>query len=158
MFRTLSADWLKTKRTAYRGIAFLLPPAYALAMLWYISVHRNTPSFQEYAYAIFFDAWAILVPLLAALLAGLLGSQEEQAGNFNGLMGSSVSRVSLLSGKLFLLILTAAADLLASVLILLAGMVLFLHIPDLQIAVFLEGALLVILGFLALSVFHSGLD
>ena len=158
MLKALSSDWLKTKRTAYRAIAFLLPPALTLVMLWYLSVHRRTPAFQANAYALFFDLWTILVPLLAGLLAGILGSQEEQAGNFGGLLGTSIPRISILSGKLLLLILTTAADLFASVLLFSAGLAIFLHVSDLQIAVFLEGVLLAILGSLALYVFHLWLS
>lgn len=158
MLRSLSSDWLKTKRTAYRAISFLLPPAVALVSLWYLSVHRRTPSFQGNAYRLFFDLWTILLPVLVGLLAGLLGSQEEQAGNFNGLLGTSLARVSVFSGKLLFLILTAAAGLFVSGLLFMAELALFLHVSGLQIAVFLEGALLTLLGSLALYVLHLWLS
>lgn len=154
MLRILASDWLKTKRTAYRTIAFLLPSAVALVSLWYLSAHRRTQAFQANAYALFFDLWTIMVPLLVGLLAGLLGSQEEQAGNFNGLLSASVPRVSIFSGKLWLLILTTAAGLFASVLLYCAGLASFLHVSHLHVAVFLEGALFTILGSLALYVLH----
>lgn len=158
MLRILSSDWLKTKRTAYRTILFLLPPAVALVALWYLSVHRRTSAFQANAYTLFFDLWTILIPILVGLLAGIIGSQEEQAGNFNGLLGTSIPRVFILSGKLLFLILTMAVGLFLSDLLFVAGLALFLHVSGVQIAVFLEGAFLTLLGSLALCVLHLWLS
>lgn len=158
MFRILSSDWLKTKRTAYRTIFFLLPPSVALVSLWYLSVHQRTSAAQANAYTLFFDLWTILIPFLTGLLAGILSSQEEQAGNFNGLLGTSVSRISIFFGKLLFLVLTTATSLFLSDILFVAGLVSFLHISGLQAVVFLEGAILTLLGGLPLYVLHLWLS
>jgi lantibiotic protection ABC transporter MutG family permease subunit len=154
MFPVLSSDWLKTKRSAFRRIALILPVVYPLVMLWYFSLHRQTPEFQVYAYEIFFNTLTIFIPLLAGLLSGILCAQEEQAGSFNGLLSEAVPRAKLFCSKLLLLILAPAADLLLSVLILLAGMAWLFHLPDIQGALFLEGALFTVMGSLVLYTFH----
>ncbi|CAB1245613.1 ABC-2 type transport system permease protein [Ruminococcaceae bacterium BL-6] len=158
MLRILSSDWLKTKRTAYRTISFLLPPSVAVVALWYLSVHRRTAAFQANAYVLFFDLWTILIPILAGLLAGILCSQEEQAGHFNGLLGVSIPRVSIFTGKLLLLILTTAATLFVSLILFVGGLAFLLHVSGLRTAVFLEGALLTVLGSLFLCVLHLWLS
>lgn len=154
LFRILSSDWLKTKRTAVRLILVVGPVALALVMLWYCGNRERTPDLQFKMYEAFFQITTGLLPFAAGLLAGLMGAQEEHAGHFNGILGQTTPRVKIFIGKLLMLVLMAAAALFASTFILLLGMDRFLHIDEVQVGWFAMGAFLGIVGALFLFELH----
>lgn len=154
LFRILSSDWLKTKRTAVRLMIIAAPVVYALLMILYFGHYQRTSDLQYKIYEVFFQVWTILLPIAAGLLAGLMCSQEEHAGNFNGILGETVPRAQIYISKLLMLIIMTTADIFASTCILLFGMKAVLHISDIQIGLFLEGALLAVAGSLILYALH----
>lgn len=86
LLRILSSDWLKTKRTAVRIIIMAAPVAYALVFLLYFGTFAQTSKMQYNIHEAFFQSGTIFLPMAAGLFAGLLCSQEEHAGNFNGML------------------------------------------------------------------------
>lgn len=150
LFRTLSSDWLKTKRTAIRLIVIIVSMLYPFFMLWYFSKQNS----QSQIYDGFFMVISVAMPIMAGMLCGLIGTQEENAGNFNAILGSTVTRTTSYLSKFILLILMTANSVFLSTLVLLAGMKWFMHIKNIQVGLFLEGALLVITGSLILYSLH----
>lgn len=87
------AEWLKTKRTPIRWLAFLTPVLMVAAILGYFSGKGVTPDFQRVIYDTFFEVWcALVIPLQAGLISGLMVYQEEQAGHFNRWFASPAPR------------------------------------------------------------------
>ncbi|GED17917.1 lantibiotic immunity ABC transporter MutG family permease subunit [Aneurinibacillus migulanus] len=154
LFRVLSSDWLKTKRTAVRLIIFAAPVAYAFLLIWYFGNYKQTPDLQSKIYEAFFQMRTALLPVSAGLLAGFMGVQEEHAGNFNGILGQTVPRAQVYISKLLMLILMTTADMFISTFILLVGMEYVLHISMIQVGLFVEGMLLAVTGSLFLYTFH----
>ena len=148
--RTISSDWLKTKRTAIRLIVVIVPILYPLIMLWYFTKH----SIQSQIYDAFFLVISVAMPIMAALLCGLIGTQEENAGNFNVLLGSINGRMTNYASKFILLILMTVSSVFFSTIVLLVGMKWILHVENIQAGLFLQGALFVILGSLILYIIH----
>ena len=98
--RVLSAEWLKTKRSAIRGIVFFIPLLFDAVLIWYITPRGVNDNTQLPAFRIFFEAWtASVVPLGAGILSGFLIHQEELAGSFGGILSSKVRRNKLYLGK-----------------------------------------------------------
>ena len=150
LFRTISSDWLKTKRTSIRLIVIIVPIFYPLFMLWYFTKH----SAQNQIYDAFFMVISVAMPIMASLLCGLIGTQEENAGNFNTVLGSTNRRTTNYISKLILLLLMTVTSVLFSTIVLLTGMKWLLHVENIQVGLFLLGALFVILGSLILYIIH----
>jgi ABC-2 type transport system permease protein len=100
MMRVLSSEWLKTKRSAIRGIVFFIPLLFDAAIIWYISSRGVSDNTQLLAFRMFFEAWTTsVVPMGTGILSGFLIHQEELAGSFDGILSSKVSRNKLYLGK-----------------------------------------------------------
>lgn len=146
----LSAEWLKTKRTPVRWLAFLTPVAFAAVIIWYFSLKPGTPDLRPEIYETFFGFWAALViPPGAGLLTGIMIHQEELAGDFNGFLGSKLPRACLYLAKLIMLILLSTASTLLGTLLLVAGMYYVLNIP-VPGSIFIAAAIMAELGALPL--------
>jgi len=158
LLRLMRADWLKTRRTPVRWAVIVMPAGYALLILWYFSRFRVTPELPLRIYSAFFEGWGVFLPLAAGLLAGLLSLQEEQAGRFGALLGSTVPRSALYAAKLLLLIAITAGSVLMSLAILVPGMQAGLGIEAAQAGMFWEGAWLAVAGALPQMALHLWLS
>lgn len=154
MMNTFISEWIKTKRTSVRWLTFLTPVIFATLITWYFSLKTITIETQVSIFQAFFEVWAALVvPLGAGLISGLMIHQEELAGSFNGFLGSKLPRRDLYLGKLAMLVVLASASTLLAVLVLLAGFSFILNIP-LFWPIFIAGALMAMIGTLPLLVLH----
>lgn len=144
--KLLSSEWLKTKRTAVRWLAFCMPAVYAALIIGYIALRGVNESTQTLVFQIFFEAWtAFIIPLSAGILSGFIVHQEELAGSFNGLLSGKVSRHGLYLGKLALLIFTMMASTFIATIIFGVGLKVFLGF-SIGWPIFIAAALLVIVG------------
>lgn len=156
--RLMRSDWLKTRRTPIRWAVIAVPAGYALLLLWYFSRSRLTPELPFKMYSAFFEGWTVFLPLAAGMLTGLLCLQEEQAGSFSALLGSTVSRSVMYTARLLLLIAITAGSVLFSLTILVLGMRTGLGIETMDAGMFYEGALLAIGGSLPQIALHLWLS
>lgn len=148
------SEWLKTKRTPVRMLTFFLPFLLPLPFLWYFSRREITLETHHLLFQAFFEVWtALVIPLGAGLLSGLLVHQEELAGRFGGFLINRYPRRDLYLGKLTLFILLASVSTLLATLILVMG---FDFISDIPISypLFFAAAIMAILGSLPLLAFH----
>lgn len=150
--RQLSSEWLRTKRTAVRWLTFFMPTVIAICTVAYLALRSD--SAQAFAFEGFFTIWSgIITPLLAGVLAGFAVHEEELAGNFNGFLGTGVSRARLFLGKFFLLLSCMVICILIAVMILSIGMKLFIPCgADLKL--FILAALLTSVGTFPLLALH----
>jgi ABC-2 type transport system permease protein len=103
-FTVLIVEWLKTRRTPVRWLVWGTPLALAAPLIWYLAYKASGSAGQLMAYQTFFETWtALVIPVGAGLLTGILIHQEELAGSFNGLLGSGLSRTSIYLGKFMML-------------------------------------------------------
>jgi len=147
--RILHADWMKTKHTAIRLIAYITPIAYSIIMIMY-NKHNKL---QIQNYATFFNAMAIILPLGIALISTLICQQEENAGSFNGLLSIPASRASIYMSKLIMLISIIAIDILVSTIIMILGSKFILQLEFNNYSLFILGALLMIFGSIVICSF-----
>lgn len=113
--KILYTEWLKTKRSPTRWIAFGTPIAYAVFFICYYST-VNASEFSMFQ--IFFACWTtICVPFGIGLLSGFAIHEEELAGNFNAFLGGNIPRSERYFGKLVILILFTTASTLTATLI-----------------------------------------
>lgn len=152
--QVLSSEWVKTKRTSIRLIVFAIPIAYPVCMLWYFSKYNDPLSWQMKIYSGFFEVLIVSLPVIVSLLTGLISHQEEKAGNFVGLLAAPVSRAQLYVSKLVLLILLAIMDIFLATSLMLLGMDYILHVDNVHCGLFLQGALLSVIGSLILFSMH----
>lgn len=154
LLRLLSSDWLKTKRTPLRWLTAAVTLGFPSLFLWYYSGSARTAALPGEIHEAFFQAVSILLPVGIGLLAGLLATSEENAGDFNGLLSQNAPRAMIYLSKLALLLMLVFTILSGSILILLAGMhvVLQLQMPYLQ--EFMLSGILAFAGTLALCVLH----
>jgi len=150
IFRCLSADWIKTKRTQIRLIFIVITITYPILMLWYFSNNK----LQYQMYNDFFMIISVALPILISLLSGLIGCQEESAGNFNVILSSTVSRTTSYLSKLLLLEFMTTISMFFSTFMLLLGMKFILHIENIHYSLFFQGSLLTIIGCLFLYEFY----
>lgn len=148
-FKNLTSDWLKTKHTPIRIILVTVPLFYSVFMLWYAEKLNSISA----AYNAFFQVISIFMPIAAGLLCGLMGMLEENAGNFNVMLGLATTRTRSYVSKFILLIIMTAFSVLFSTAVLLIGMKM-LNFRNIQAGLFFKGALLVILGSLFLYGIH----
>lgn len=150
IFRCLSAEWMKTKRTQIRLIFIVITITYPIFMLWYCSNNK----LQYKIYDAFFMVISIFLPVLVSLSSGLIGDAEESAGNFSIILSSTVCRTTSYLSKLLLLEIMTTISMLFSTFILLIGMKFILHIENIQYGLFFQGSLLTIIGCIFLYVFY----
>ncbi|KAF0993644.1 lantibiotic immunity ABC transporter MutG family permease subunit [Geobacillus sp. TFV-3] len=152
--RVLFSEWIKTKRTAIRWVMWIAPIIYPLFMVWYFS-HYHTPVFwQVKIYRGFFEVLAVSLPIILSLLTGLMSYQEEKAGNFMNVLSGPISRIQWYVGKLTLLVLIAFADILLATILMLIGMKYVLQAAHIHYDLFLQGAVLSMVGSLILFSIH----
>ncbi|MBU3155710.1 lantibiotic immunity ABC transporter MutG family permease subunit [Clostridium estertheticum] len=150
IFKCISADWMKTKRTAIRLIFISIPITYSILMLLYFSNNKT----QYIMYDGFFKVISVFLPLLVGLISGLIGMQEEGAGNFSIILSSTVPRTTSYLSKLFLLEFMTTISIFLSTSMFLLGMRFILHIENIQYSLFFQGSLLTVIGCLFLYVFY----
>lgn len=111
MARVVAAECLKSRRTAVFWLALLTPLGLAPMLVWYLSYFNAAPNFPTRALQTLFETWAeLILPVAIGLMCGLVIFQEEQAGNFNGILGCALPRPALYLGKLLFLILLSTAS------------------------------------------------
>ncbi|HZK84186.1 MAG TPA: lantibiotic immunity ABC transporter MutG family permease subunit [Desulfosporosinus sp.] len=146
MMNLLLSEWLKTKRTPIRWLAFVTPVIFAALIIWYFSYQKVTTDTPFSIFRAFFEGWtALVIPIGAGLISGFIIHQEEMAGSFNGFLGSKLPRKDLYLGKLTMLILLTSASTLLSTLVLVEGLgyIANIHVPWI---IFLLGAIMTIIG------------
>ena len=152
--KILRSEWLKLKRTPTIWLVLLAPLLYSMFMVWYVSGRTVTDELQVFVFQAFYEVWAALViPIGAGLLAGLVSQQEAVAGNFQGLPGSKSSRTSLFLGKLLILILLSTISTIIAAATLIIGLVHIIHIP-ISISVFVAGSVVAAIGTIPLLALH----
>lgn len=119
-------------------------------MLLYFSNNK----IQYIIYDGFFKVISVFLPLLVSLISGLIGMQEENAGNFSIILSSTVSRTTSYLSKLFLFEIMTTISVFFSTSLFLLGMKSVLHIENIQYNLFYQGAFLTIIGCLFLYVFY----
>lgn len=149
LWQLLRAEWLKTKHGSLRALAFLVPPGFALFMLWYCRGFTNRPQPLYTIHETFYQVGCIALPLAVALLAGLLSAEEEPAGNFGGYLMNPVSRPGLYLGKLLSLLALVGLCVVEAVVVMIAVLALR-GAPPAQLWLFCQGGLLALLGALPL--------
>lgn len=148
----LRSEWLRTKRTAIRFLTLCMPVLFSLCAAAYLTTHPGIT--QAFAFEGFFTIWTVfIIPVGVGVFAGFLVHEEELAGNFNGFLGTGISRFQLYLGKFFLLLFCLAACTLLAVLTLCISMNLILP-AGASYMLFLTAAVLVILGTLPLLALH----
>mgnify|MGYP001770230732 FL=1 len=150
----LSSEWLKTRRTTIRLIVFVTPIIYPIFMLWYFSRYNDPSFWQVKIYGGFFEVLSVSLPIIISLLTGLIAYQEEKSGSFMNVLTGPVSRVKFYFGKLSLLIFAAIADIFLATFLMLLGMRYILNIENVHYDLFLQGALLSLVGSLILFSLH----
>jgi len=141
MIRVLKAEWIKLRRSPLPLLVLAIPLLYSGFMIWYFSGRTITAQLQITIYDAYFQVWAaIVVPLGAGLLPGLMSHQEAQAGSFQGFLASRTPRPLLYLGKLVMLVLLSAFSTALAVSVLILGVQYLLGIP-LSPAPFVGGAL-----------------
>jgi ABC-2 type transport system permease protein len=152
--KILSSEWIKTKRTHIRWLTFLAPVIFAALVIGYYSIREISTDIQTSIFQVFFEVWAAMViPLGAGLISGLMIHQEELAGSFNSFLGSKLPRYYLYLGKLAILALSSTVSILIATLSLVVG---FNAILKISIAwpVFIAAAIMAIIGTIPLLTFH----
>jgi ABC-2 type transport system permease protein len=157
MLRLMRADWLKTRRTPLRLAILAAPAAYAVMLLLYFANRRVTPELPRDMLAAFAEGWTALLPLVIGLLAGLFALQEEHAGNFSALLGSTAPRPAVYAARLLQLALIHTGSVLCAVTLLRLGMMLRPGIPVPDAGMFCACALLAAAGALPLIALHQWL-
>lgn len=152
MIRLLTSEWLKTKRTAIPWITFCMPVIAALCIVAYLSVSSGITS--EFVYEGFFVVWtAMIIPVEAGVLAGVLIHEEELAGNFTGFLNTKISRKKLYFGKFLTLVFCLMCCTFIATLILCLGMKLIM--PDgWNFTMFIPAAFLAVAGTLPILSIH----
>jgi len=154
MMTLLSAEWLKTKRTAVRWLTFAMPAVVAAMVTGYVALRgadRRTPAL---VFQIFFESWAAwIIPLCAGFLSGYMAHQEETAGHFTGFLGSKAARHRLYGSKFGLLVLSMTASTFIATVMLGMGIYLFERVT-IEWPVFLAASILVMTGTVPILALH----
>jgi lantibiotic protection ABC transporter MutG family permease subunit len=148
--KILAMEWLKTKRTPLRLIAWVTPLLASPALLWYVGQRTVTAETPFWIYQVVFQCWgAVVVPVGASLLPGLLAYEEETSGHFFGLLQSRIPRKKLYLGKLGMAFILAMASTLLFIGLFLGGMALWLNVPIPWLA-YLVGTMVLLVATLPL--------
>lgn len=151
--RVLYGEWIKMRRTISLWLVLLAPILFSLFMVWYFLGRPVTANLPIIIYEAFYQVWAaMVVPIGAGLLPGLMTQQEALAGDFRGLLGSITSRRSLYLYKLVMLTLLTAASTALAVVTLIFGLN-FVGIP-IPLLPFISGAVIVELATIPLLALH----
>lgn len=150
LLRVISAEWMKTKRTAFRYIVLLVPIIYPILVLAYISVYKIDYTFQIKVYGLYFETIGIGLTLIVGILTTLNVMGEDLAGEFRRMLAVSLSRNTIYLGKLFMLILITIIDMFISTGILILGIKFLYPEVIIQEGIFLQGTIFTIIGALSL--------
>lgn len=137
LWRHLVADIQKVKHTAFLWAHLIAPLVGSGLFLAYISGRASKPL---NTYSNFLEAIGVILPLVISILCGIVASQEEKAGKFQVLLGSSIRRETNYISKLLFLMLGNIFAILLAVLTFVLGMKYILHIPNIPYLVFFQGA------------------
>ncbi|UOF91270.1 lantibiotic immunity ABC transporter MutG family permease subunit [Fodinisporobacter ferrooxydans] len=152
--RLFAAEWMKTKRTPIRWLAWLPPLIFAALFTWYVSRQTITIDRQISIFQAFFEVWtAVVIPFGIGVVSGIMIHQEELAGSFGGLLGSKRPRRDLYMGKFAVLLLVTLASTMLATILFVAGLagIAAIHISW---PIFIAAALLAMAGTLPLLAFH----
>jgi ABC-2 type transport system permease protein len=120
--RLLRADWLKLRRSVVFWTAVAIPLGYAGILIAYFGTDPASADAAAHRFRGFIEGWSVLLPLVIGLWSGLIAMQEEQAGQFAGMLGTAAARPLVYLGKLTLLaVMTVAGTGLAAACFLLGG-------------------------------------
>ena len=150
----LQAEWMKTKRTAFRYIVLITPIIFPIFILMYISSYKMDYSWQIRVYDIYFQTLGVALPMMASILTGLNIMGEESAGNFRGLITEPMARYKIYLSKLTMLVIITIVDMFISTGILLLGMKVIYNGTNISYGIFLSGTLFTIIGSLFLYGFY----
>lgn len=150
LMRVILAEWMKTKRTAFRYIVLLVPVAFSILVLSYISVYKTDYTFQIKVYSLYFETIGIGLTMIAGILTTLNIMGEDLAGEFKRMLVVSLSRNTIYTGKLLMLILITIIDMFISTGILVLGIKFFYSEANIEYGVFLQGAIFTTIGVLFL--------
>lgn len=152
--KILSSEWIKTKRTPIRWLIFLVPVIFAALLIGYYSIRAISADIQISIFQVFFEVWtAMVIPLGAGLISGLMIHQEELAGSFNGFLGCKLPRHDLYLGKFAILALSSTGSILIATLSLVVGFSVILKI-SIAWPIFIAAAIMAIIGTIPLLAFH----
>lgn len=152
--RILFVEWIKLKRTPIMWVSILVPILFSACMVWYVSAREATNHIEIFIFHGFFEAWAaIMVPIGAGLLSGLMIHQEEMAGSFNALLAGKTSRTNLFIGKLLMLILLSVISTTLAIVTLMLGLKYMVNIP-VSFPIFIGAAVIVQMATIPLLAFH----
>ncbi len=152
LVRALKADFQKSKHTSVIWIHVIIPAVGALLFLSYYSLYGGAKSLENHGS--YFDALAIVFPLLIGLICGMVVSQEEQAGGFQVLLSSTRSRSTTYLSKLFMLILMEAFSVFLALSIMLLGLKFALHVSNIPYLLYLKMFGWLIFSNIFLYIFH----
>lgn len=141
--KILYVEWLKTKRSPLRWITFLTPILYGVFFAIYYSISNKE---QSKMFGMFFECWTTLfIPFGIGLLAAFIVHEEELAGDFNGFLGTKLSRSSIYLGKLIMLIILTTASIFIATFIFILSLIFVINIHVSWI-IFIKGAILSEIG------------
>lgn len=151
--RIFVAEWMKTRHTILHRLVLLIPLFCSLAVLGYAAYRKNSFSLAFF-YQGFFLIWsAVLLPLGVGILTGILVHEEEEAGNFYGLLQCSRKRSSLYLGKFSAALVFLTGSTFLTTLIISTGLC-FLLQKERGVGLFLTAACLAVCGVLPVLAVH----
>ena len=100
MTRVLRAEWIKLRRSPLPWLVLLTPILYSIFIIWYFSGRTISDQLQISIYDAYFQVWAaIVVPLGAGLLPGLMSYQKPKLAVFRGSWPAAFPVYFSISGK-----------------------------------------------------------
>ncbi|BBD15688.1 hypothetical protein DAT585_1397 [Melissococcus plutonius] len=98
MVFSLSAEWLKTKKTFFRTTLYSSPILFNLLIFGYIFL-TNQKVFESSFYSNYFSILNFLLPFTISFILALMNNSEREAGNFKNIFGLNHHFYFLLSLK-----------------------------------------------------------
>lgn len=153
-WRLLRSDWLKWRRSVLFWSAVGIPAGYALLLAAYFSASSSSLDLADRSYRAFIEGWSVFLPMILGVWSGLIGMQEEQAGQFAVMLGTEASRPLIYIGKWSILAFMTVAGTFLSVVVFLVGCT---RVADLNTelwGLYFGGAVSICLGSLFLVSVH----
>lgn len=136
LFRALRADFQKLKHTQIFWIHIVIPIIGAFFFLVCYNLFNKVETIEKHV--LYFELLGMMFPLLIGIICGMVVSQEEQAGQFQVLLGSTKSRSISCLSKLLTLILMGMFSLFLALGIVLFGLKLFLHVSNIPYLLYFQ--------------------
>jgi len=153
-WRLLRSDWLKLKRSVLFWTAVWIPAGYALLLTAYFASSPDSPELAIRSYRVFIEGWSVLLPMILGVWSGLIGAQEEQAGQFAAMLGTGASRPLIYIGKWSMLAFMTIAGTFLSAAVFLLGSARFTNMKSEMLGLYLGGVGSICLGVLFLVAVH----